>query len=148
VATDDGPSSLVLVVGYEGSDPARRALAAAGRILGTREGWVEVVSVKSSASGDQSEPQPAADVLDSAGVAPDNLHYEVRSILDAEKQPWRLRSTSGAVAEELVAAASSIAEEGGPSRTVVIVVGSDHHMAFTVPVTLARQSYFPVVIVP
>jgi hypothetical protein len=31
---------------------------------------------------------------------------------------------------------------------VVIVVGSDRRVAFSVPVTLARQSGFPVVIVP
>jgi hypothetical protein len=52
------------------------------------------------------------------------------------------------VAEELVEAARAIADEGGPSRTVVIVVGSDHRLAFSVPLTLARQSGFPVVIVP
>ena len=34
------------VVGFEGSDPARRALAAAGRILRGREGWIEVVTVE------------------------------------------------------------------------------------------------------
>ena len=46
MATHDEESSLVLVVGYEGSDPARRALAAAGRILRDREGWIEVVYVE------------------------------------------------------------------------------------------------------
>jgi len=141
-------SALVLVVGFEGSDPARRALAAAGRILGDREGWIEVVYVKPTEGGDQDTSQPTADVIDSVGSAPADLHYEVRSLLEAEKQPWRLRSASGAVAEELIAAAGAIAQEGGPSRTVVIVVGSDHRLAFSVPVTLARRSGFPVVIVP
>ena len=140
--------SLVLVVGFEGSDPARRALAAAGRILADREGWIEIVYVKPTEGGDQDPSQPTADVIDSVGSAQADLHYEVRSLLDAEKQPWRLRSTSGAVAEELIAAAGAIAQEGGPSRTVVIVVGSDHRLTFSVPVTLARRSSFPVVIVP
>ena len=148
VATHDEESSLVMVVGYEGSDPARRALAAAGRILGGREGWIEVVYVAPSAGGDHDSSGPAADVTDSLGAAPGDLHYEVRSVLEAQKQPWRLRSTSGAVAEELITAARAIAREGGPSRTVVVVVGSDHRLAFSVPVTLARQSGFPVVIVP
>jgi nucleotide-binding universal stress UspA family protein len=137
-----------MVVGYEGSDPARRALAAAGRILGGREGWIEVVYVAPSAGADHDSPGPAADVTDSLGAAPGDLHYEVRSLLEAQKQPWRLRSTSGAVAEELITAAQAIARDGGPSRTVVVVVGSDHRLAFSVPVTLARQSGFPVVIVP
>ena len=75
--------------------------------------------------GDHDSSKPAADVMDSLGSAPVDLHYEVRSVLEAEKQPWRLRSTSGAVAEELTEAARAIAHEGGPSRTVVIVVGSD-----------------------
>jgi nucleotide-binding universal stress UspA family protein len=141
-------SSLVMVVGYEGSDPARRALAAAGRILRDREGWIEVVYVAPTEGDDHDSPKPAADVMDSLGSAPADLHYEVRSVLEAEKQPWRLRSTSGAVADELLAAARAIAREGGPSRTVVIVVGSDRRLAFSVPITLARQSGFPVVIVP
>ena len=148
MAAHDEQSSLVLVVGYEGSDPARRALAAAARILRGREGWIEVVYVEPTESSDHDSSGPAADVMDSLGSAQVDLHYEVRSVLEAEKQPWRLRSTSGAVAEELTEAARAIAAEGGPSRTVVIVVGSDHHLAFSVPITLARQASFPVIIVP
>ena len=148
VATHDEASSLVMVVGYEGSDPARRALAAAGRILHGREGWIEVVYVAPAAGGDHDSSEPAADVTDSLGPAAVDLHYEVRSVLEAQKEPWRLRSTSGAVAAELITAARAIAREGGPSRTVVVVVGSDHRLAFSVPITLARQSGFPVVIVP
>ena len=148
MATHDEKSSLVLVVGYEGSDPARRARAAAGRILQDREGWIEVVYVGPTEGGSDDSPGPAADVMDSRGSAQVDLHYEVRSVLDAEKQPWRLRSTRGAVAEELTLAALAIADEGGPSRTVVIVVGSDRRLAFSVPITLARQSSFPVIIVP
>src|SRR5271169_183859 len=148
VATHDEESSLVLVVGFEGSDPARRALAAAGRILRGRAGWIEVVYVEPTEGGADEWSEPAADVMDSLGSAQVDLHYEVRSVLEAEKQPWRLRSTSGAVAEELTRAARAIAHEGGPSRTVVIVVGSDRRLAFSVPITLARQSSFPVIIVP
>ena len=148
MATHNEDSSLVLVVGFEGSDPARRALAAAGRILRGREGWIEVVYVDPTESGEEDSSEPAADVTDSLGPAQVDLHYEVRSVLEAEKQPWRLRSTRGAVAEELTRAALAIADEGGPSRTVAIVVGSDRRLAFSVPITLARQSSFPVVIVP
>jgi nucleotide-binding universal stress UspA family protein len=147
VATSDEGSSLVMVVGYEGSDPARRALAAAGRILRDQEGWIEVVYVGPTEGSDHDSPEPAADVKDSLGPSQADLHYQVRSVLEG-KQSWRLRSTSGAVAEELIEAAREIAREGGPSRTVVIVVGSDHRLAFSVPITLARQSSFPVVIVP
>jgi nucleotide-binding universal stress UspA family protein len=148
VTTHDEESSLVLVVGFEGSDPARRALAAAGRILRGRAGWIEVVYVEPTEGGVDDWSEPAADVMDSLGSAKVDLHYEVRSVLEAEKQPWRLRSTRGAVAAELSGAALAIADEGGPSRTVVIVVGSDHRLAFSVPITLARQSSFPVIIVP
>jgi nucleotide-binding universal stress UspA family protein len=148
VATHDEESSLVLVVGYEGSDPARRALAAAGRILRDREGWIEVVYVEPTEGGDHDSSEPAADVMDSLGSAQVDLHYNVRSVLEPGRQSWRLRSTSGAVAEELIEAARAIAQEGGPSRTVVIVVGSDRRLAFSVPITLARRSGFPVVIVP
>ena len=148
MAANGKEGSLVLVVGFEGSEPARRALAAAGRILRDREGWIEVVHVEPTEGGDDDSPGPAADVMDSVGSTQVDLHYEVRSVLEAEKQPWRLRSTSGAVAEELTQAARAIADDGGPSRTVVIVVGTDRRLAFSVPITLARQSSFPVIIVP
>lgn len=147
VATDEQERCLVLVVGYEGSDPARRALAAAGRILGDRGGWIEVVYVRPIAGAEQSFSEPAADVIDSLGPSQADLHYEVRSMLDAQNQTWRLRSKSGAVAEELLEAAEAIADEE-PSRAVAIVVGSDRQLAFSVPTTLARRSSFPVVIVP
>jgi hypothetical protein len=117
------------------------------RILNDREGWIEVVYVD-PAKGDQDSPLPAADVLDTLGSAQVDVHYEVRSMLEPEKQSWRLRSTSGAVAEALTEAAQAIAREGGSSRTVVIVVGSDRKLSFSVPITLAKQSAFPVVIVP
>ena len=148
MASNDEESSLVLVVGYEGSDPARRALAAAGRILGQRAGWIEIVYVKPAEGGNQGNAGPGADVTDSLGPAEVDVHYQIRSVLDAEKQPWRLRSASGAVTEELIEAAQAIAQEGGPSRTVVVVVGSDRRLAFSVPITLARRSSFPVVVVP
>ena len=67
MATHDEKSSLVLVVGYEGSDPARRALAAAGRILRGREGWIEVVYVGPTEGGPEESSEPAADVMDSLG---------------------------------------------------------------------------------
>lgn len=148
---DDQP--LVMVVGFEGSDPARRALAAAGRILRGQQGWIEVVYVSPTEGTEEGSARPEADVppadvTDSLGPAPADLHYEVRSALEAEKQPWRLRSARGVVAEELLAAARELSAEGGPSRTVVIVVGSDRRQAFGVPNTLARRSAFPVVIVP
>jgi nucleotide-binding universal stress UspA family protein len=148
VTTADEENSLVLVVGFEGSDPARRALAAAGRILQGRAGWIEVVYVEPTEGGADEWSEPAADVMDSLGPAQVDLHYQVRSVLEAEKPAWRLRSARGAVAAELTRAAVAIADEGGPSRTVVIVVGSDRRLAFSVPVTLARQSSFPVIIVP
>jgi hypothetical protein len=107
-----------------------------------------VVNVAEGTDRDEGPTQPAADVIDSAGPAQSRLHYEVRSLLQHENQPWRLRSTTGAVAQALIDAAGGIAEEGGPSRTVVIVVGSDRRVAFSVPLTLARRSTFPVVIVP
>lgn len=144
----DLPGSLVLVVGYEGSDPARRALGAAGRILEGREGWIEVVYVAPNTVAPDSSADPPADVIDSLGQGDEKLHFEITSLLGQESQPWRLRSTSGAVAEQLIETAKAIAAEGGPSRTVVIVVGSDRRLALTVPVALTRRSKFPVVVVP
>jgi hypothetical protein len=138
-------ASLVLVVGYEGSDPARRALAAAGRLLQGREGWIEIVYVAADEGSPEETSGPAADLLDSLASAPAQFHYEIHSLLD---QPWRLRSVSGAVADQLIETARVIAEEGGELRTVAIVVGSDHRMSFSVPIALARRSIFPVVIVP
>ena len=83
MTTQGEDSSLVLVVGFEGSDPARRALAAAGRILRGRGGWIEVVYVDPTEGGEEDSSEPAADVTDSLGPAQVDLHYEVRSVLEA-----------------------------------------------------------------
>ncbi|HEY6492787.1 MAG TPA: hypothetical protein VIZ43_05900 [Trebonia sp.] len=91
----DEEGSLVMVVGYEGPDPARRALAAAARILRSRDGWIEVVYVEPTKEGDHDSSEPSAEVMDSVGSTGVGLHYEVRSVLEAEKQPWRLRSARG-----------------------------------------------------
>ena len=77
---------------------------------------------------------PAADLLDSVGPEHAALDYEVRSRL---------------VAEVLIEVAHEMAAQGGASRTVVVVVvGSDRRLTFSVPNALARRSTAPVVMVP
>jgi hypothetical protein len=91
VATHDEDSSLVLVVGFEGSGPARRALAAAGRILRGREGWIEVVYVDPTESGDDDSSQPAADVMQSLGPRRSTCTMRFARC-------WRRRSSHGGCA--------------------------------------------------
>jgi hypothetical protein len=52
------------------------------------------------------------------------------------------------VVEVLIEVAHEMAAQGGASRTVVIVVGSDRRLTFSVPNALARRSTAPVVMVP
>src|SRR6266852_2371051 len=118
---------LHLVVGYDGSPPASRALDAAVSLLQGRTGRLEVVYVAHLSST----------VMMSAGAI-----AEMEIDFDEIEQELR------AQAEELIAAATGI-REAHPGQTVAIVVGSSshaaHRMVGSVAVNLARHAPVPLV---
>jgi nucleotide-binding universal stress UspA family protein len=151
VKTDTTPPNLYLVVGYDGSAPAVRALDAAARLLTGREGRIDVVYVAHIPGIDMM----SADAVAQEQVTFDDIERDLRAsaaeqLRDREER-WEFERRQGLIADQLLAAAKALLESH-PGDTVSIVVGSSsqalHRMLGSAAVSLARHSTVPVVIVP
>ncbi len=150
-ATAPPAGNLYLVVGYDGSPPAIRALDAAVRLLHGRTGGIEVVYVAHL---------PSIDMLSSGAIAEmeanfDDIARELQTAASEQlrdrEERWRFERRQGLIPDELIAAAADI-RDPHPGDTVAIVVGSSshamHRVVGSVAVSLARRSPVPLVVVP
>jgi nucleotide-binding universal stress UspA family protein len=142
---------LHLVVGYDGSPPAGRALDAAVRLLQGRTGRIGVVYVAHLSSMVSLSPGAIAEMeLDFDDIAKD-LRASAAKQLDEQAPGWEFQRRQGLIADELIAAATEV-HDADPRKTVVIVVGSSshaaHRMVGSAAVSLARHAPVPLVIVP
>jgi nucleotide-binding universal stress UspA family protein len=142
---------LHLVVGYDGSPPAGRALEAATRLLLGRTGRIEIVYVAHLSSMVMLSADAIAEVESDFGQIEQELRAQAAEQLKGKAEAWVFQRRQGMIAEELTAAATGILE-AHPDDVVVIVVGSSSHASHrvigSVAVSLARHSPVPVVIVP
>ena len=151
VNTAATPPNLYLVVGYDGSAPAVRALDAAVRLLHGREGRIDVVYVAHIPGVDML----SADAVVQERVTLDDIEQDLRAAaaeqLRDREDRWQFERRDGLIADQLLAAAKAL-HESGPDDLVSIVVGSSsqalHRMLGSAAVSLARHSPVPVVIVP
>lgn len=143
------PSALHLFVGYDGSDPAQRALDAAVRLLQGRAGRIEVVYVAHLSSTVMLSAGAVAEMESDFDEIEQDLRTQAGEQLRDLKESWGFVRRQGLIAEELIAAATSTPDA---DATVVIVVGSSshatHRLVGSVAVNLARHSPVPLVIVP
>jgi nucleotide-binding universal stress UspA family protein len=147
------PSSFLhLVVGYDGSPPASRALDAAVRLLQGRTGRIEVVYVAHLSSVIMLSPDAIAEMESDFDDIEQELRAQAAEQLSGSGVAWGLLRRQGVIAEELIAAATGLQEAGGAGAVVAIVVGSSshatHRVVGSVAVSLARHSPVPVIIVP
>jgi nucleotide-binding universal stress UspA family protein len=150
-ATAAPSGDLYLVVGYDGSPPATRALDAAIRLLYGRTGSIEVVYVAHLPSVDSLSPG----AIEEMEVTFDDIAQELLSTateqLRGREERWRFERREGLIAEELTATARDL-HDAHPDDIVTIVVGSSshamHRVVGSVAVSLARHSAVPLVIVP
>jgi nucleotide-binding universal stress UspA family protein len=144
-------TDLRLVVGYDGSPPATRALDAAVNLLQGRAGSIEVVYVAH---------MPSMAALSAGAVTEldtgfDDIEQELRTMMGEQlcgrEEPWSFERRQGQIADELLAAAKETGD-AHPDATVVIVVGSSslvtHRVVGSVAVGLARHSAVPLIVVP
>jgi nucleotide-binding universal stress UspA family protein len=144
-------TDLRLVVGYDGSAPATRALDGAVRLLRGRTGSIEVVYVAHVPS----IAALSAGAVGEIEIGFDEVEQELRGFvaeqLRGREDRWGFERRQGSIAEELLAAAKH-ASTDSPDATVVIVVGSSseatHRIVGSVAVSLARHSPVPLVVVP
>jgi nucleotide-binding universal stress UspA family protein len=143
--------NLYLVVGYDGSPPAIRALDAAARLLSGRTGSIEVLYVAHLPSVDMLSPGAVAEME----VTFDDIARELRTAASEQlrdrEERWRFEERQGPISDELIAAAAGI-RDAHPGDNVAIVVGTSshalHRVVGSVAVSLARRSPVPLVIVP
>jgi nucleotide-binding universal stress UspA family protein len=150
-----GPSSgksLAVVVGFDGTPPARRALDQAAELLRGRDGALEVVYVSRLPGSAALSGVGVAEIVqgyDDQAVA---LAEEVRARLARLDHPWHFQHREGTVPAELVAVATDIHREYGDAATVVIVVGGSahrfHRLVGSVGAGLIHQDRAPVIVVP
>jgi nucleotide-binding universal stress UspA family protein len=145
------PANLHLVVGYDGSPPAIRALDAAVGLLHGRVGDADVVYVAH---------MPGIDMLSADAVGEmrtdfDEIERDLRTAADEQLRDregrWKFERREGQIANELLAVAAA-RHESYPDDTVAIVVGSSsqaaHRIVGSVAVHLVRRSPVPVMVVP
>jgi nucleotide-binding universal stress UspA family protein len=143
--------NLYLVVGYDGSAPATRALDAAVGLLRGREGRIHVVYVAHLTTAEMM----SADAIAEMGISFDALARELRDQageqLRGREERWHFEHGQGVISGVLIEAAEKI-RDAHPGDTVVIVAGSSsqalHRMVGSVAVSLARHAPVPLVIVP
>ncbi len=142
---------LYLVVGYDGSPPASRALDAAARLLQGRTGRIEVVYVAHLPSIDMMSPGAVAEMEVSFDEIARDLRAQAGEQLRGREERWKFERRQGLIADELIAVATAI-RDAHPGDNVAIVVGSSshamHRVVGSVAVSLARHSPVPIVVVP
>ena len=142
---------FTLVVGYDGSPPARRALDTAVRLLQGRAGRIVVAYVAHLSSVAMLSPGAIAELESDFDQIEEELRTSAAEQIRDSGAAWEFWRRQGIIADELIAAARPIADpEAGVG--VGIVVGSSsqaaHRVVGSVAVSLARHSPVPLIIVP
>ena len=138
---------ITLVVGFDDSEPARRALIWGADLLRARSGTLHVIYadhtlIDSDLSGFAHTEMEEARDTKAAGVA-----EAAAQIAAAAGVPYTFERRQESPADAILAAAS-IQDAAEPASTPVIVTGRSHHAAHqiigSVPVRLLHQSPYPV----
>lgn len=146
-----GAGRLRLLVGYDDSPPADRALDAATALLRGRDGSIEVLWVAHVPGVDMLSVDAMAQVEADFDLIEKDLRASAAARLNARGVEWEFQRRQGLIAQELIAAASATVD-AHPGDTAMIVVGSSshatHRIVGSVAVSLARHCPVPLVIVP
>jgi nucleotide-binding universal stress UspA family protein len=144
-------ASLYLVVGYDGSAPATRALDAAIGLLRGRTGSIEVVYVAHLTTAEMMSADAIAEMEVSFSEIARELRAQADEQLRGREERWEFKYGQGMITDVLIKAAEKLMD-ANPGDNVAIVVGSSsqamHRMVGSAAVSLARHSPVPLVIVP
>jgi nucleotide-binding universal stress UspA family protein len=143
---------LHLIVGFDGSPAATRALDTSARLLAVRpRGRITVVWVAHLTSTVSLSADAVAIVERDFDQVAQELREAAAGRLGDSQVLWDFQWRQGLIAHELIAVAESV-QAAQPNDVVVIEVGSSssamHRMVGSVAVNLAHHSPVPVTIVP
>ncbi len=143
---------LVLVVGFDGTEPALRALRSAADVLQQRPGRMDVVFVAHVPSTVALAAQAISAVREGLDTEERDLAKKADEILGDTDVKWRFQRRNGEIAAELLAAGEEELDSEGPSTKVVLVVGGSAHKIDrylnSTPAKVIRQDRFEVFVVP
>ena len=143
--------NLYLVVGYDGSPPAVRALDAAAALLRGRTGSITVVYVAHLTTAEMMSADAIAEMEVSFSEIARKLHAQAGEQLRGREERCEFEQGQGMITDVLIKAAEKL-RDAHPGDNVAIVVGSSsqamHRMVGSVAVSLARHAPVPLVIVP
>jgi nucleotide-binding universal stress UspA family protein len=148
----NGKMQLVLVVAYDGSEPAQRALLGAAEMLRDRVGRMEVVYVAHLPSTVSFSAQAIVAVQEGMDTAEQELAAQADQTLAGTGLKWHFQRRNGEIAPELLAAGEEQLDAEGPSTHVVLVVGGSAHKIDrylnSTPARIIRQDRFEVLVIP
>ena len=143
--------NLYLVVGYDGSAPAIRALDAAAALLRGRTGSINVVYVAHLTTAEMMSADAIAEMDVSFSEIARELQAQAGEQLRGREERWEFEHGQGSITDVLIKVAEKL-RDAHPGDNVAIVVGSSsqamHRMVGSVAVSLARHAPVPLVIVP
>lgn len=143
--------ALEIVVGFDSSPAATRALAAALALLHDRPGSLHVVYVLKNPVATGFTSMAYAEMVQAEEQVAQEVEHDIGVLLANQTVSWQFERRSGQIGHELVAAADSLGSSK-PGSVVVIVVGRStqavHQVLGSVPVALAHHSAHPVLMVP
>lgn len=143
---------LITIVGYDGTETSRQSIRAATALIGGRDGRLHVVWVAHTPAVAVLSAAAEVGIAQAFGAEYDELSREVGDLIGHDEQRWTFHRRDGAVAHELLKAAEELRDSYGGNATIVIVVGASvhayHQVMGSVPVSLARQGKFPLLVVP
>jgi nucleotide-binding universal stress UspA family protein len=141
-----------LVIGFDGSPAATRALDAAARLLSVRPpGRITVVWVAHLSPAVELSADAVAIVEHDFDEVAAELRTTVGERLADSQLPWDFQWRQGQIAAELIAVAETV-QAARPEDVVIILVGSStsamHRIVGSIAVSLAHHSPVPVTVVP
>jgi hypothetical protein len=148
----NGEQHLVLVVGYDGTEPAQRALRSAADQLKRSPGRLEVVFVAHMPASAAFSPQSVSAFREGFDQEAHDLESQVEQALSSTGAKWHFQRRNGEVASELLAVGTEQLAGEGPDTKVVLVVGGSAHKLDrylnSTPAKVIRPDRFEVVVVP
>jgi nucleotide-binding universal stress UspA family protein len=151
-AADGPPAPLVIIVGFDGSEPAVRALDAARRLLRGRTGSIRLVYVSHMPSVAGLSATAEEELEEASDDLAERVRLDAQDHMAGSDERWTFEHRRGDVVQQLIQIAEQLDSRREADGYTVIIVGSStqriHHLVGSVPVALVRHANVPVVVVP
>ena len=133
---------LIVVVGFDGSPPARRALDRAAHLLQHRDDFLEVVYVTHLPTGAVLAPEALGEIQRGFDDQAGELAQEVRHHLLGRVGLWHFQCRDGVVPAQLMAVAGDLRDRYGDHADIVIVLAGVSGLADSPVLTTLQQRFF------